>query len=214
MSIARDLVSHLAVRYVVLGPMVFRLRRITSAELQAAGHAELVGASSAVEALRQVQADQRMARRRDPVKAAASREHDERIEQAKRQRHLDEQLSTPEGVAAWMSRLDAYIVAAVDGAARLRQEAEVTDRPTIGRYDVLPSGVRIEAYTDGPIAPFRFVADASAEDLDADLMWVGRFDFVQRQALGMAAIALQDVSAEVRPFRGGAGVTDDPPSAG
>ena len=215
MNIAHQIASHAAVRHVVLGPFVFRLRRITSADLIAAGYTEVVGIGSAAEALRQVQLDQAAERRRDPVKAAAAREHEEEIEQSRRRSALEQELSTEEGARRWIARLHAYIVASVDGCGELLASAEVPSSPRLGRYLVLPADADLRSYAS-TVEPFRFVLGAQDESPDGSppSLWVERLDLVQRQALGLAAIALQDVAAEVSPFRRGSGSADDAAPAG
>lgn len=201
--------------HVVLGPFVYALRRVTSADLHAAGLTEIVGAGAGAEALRVVEqelADQRVA---DPVKREAYRAHNEQVDQRARERALDEQLSTPEGVAAWFARLEAYVVASVVGNGDLRDGVEVADSPRVGRYQVLAVDARLADYT-ARIDPFRFVPAGADEEPEGNppAMRVDRLSLLQRQALGLAAMAVAEVVSELLPFRPRSGDARDARQAG
>ena len=166
------------VGYLLVDGLALRIRRVNSEQLSRVGYDHLEGSEAyAVVAQEQAREQQERLLRgvlaqqgADPAQTLAELATKERTDGIRRLIALTE---TPEKEAALLERCDAYLCAAVDGAAEVAHHGP----PVV-----------VTTLTDAPGAwhPFRFVRIASGPD-DAE---VGRLGRHTRTLAGLALISL------------------------
>jgi len=218
MGLTEHLTSRREPHWIAVGAYLLRCQRVDGLRLQLAGGiAELPGAADADRALRAEQRAQIEDLRRKLAQAKGKQARAELEEQlAEAQRTQTEELmrralSTPERALAVAERLDAYICASVDRGGLLTDEAraELT-APVEGgeaRIQVVAADVAEGLVADGELDDLRLVTDQDDHDPEASppRLWVGLLPTSVRSRLGFMVTALQDASAEVRPFRPASG---------
>jgi hypothetical protein len=178
-SIAKKWAEDTIVGYLLLDSVALRVRRVNSSELARVGYADLEGS----EAYRAHIAQSTLEARQAMVGKSQFNSEEERAAAvakvaevaSKRNRERFEVLAGSEsGNAALLARADAYLLAAVDGAAELPEAHFGVDLV----YE-LP-------HTVTEWAPWRFVPDAMAEDVDAGRVALARLPETTRQVMGLA----------------------------
>lgn len=199
MSFVRSLSAAASDRfYVTLDATVFRFRRVVTDDLRRTGYAHLEGSGAAQRANAEANAARReeiailQANAKTPEERektlAALREHDARVANER----MKAVLSTPEGERAFLDRMTAYMVAAVDGCGLLEGGAQ-DGVPRVS--EDCPDGVVIEAC--------KLVTDERSADAEAEVprVWVQVFGERRRIVIGSAIQQALDAAAEVLPFR-------------
>ena len=191
--------------FVVPGGMVFRLKRIRSADLVAIGHAELVGQSEVREVLRGVQ---------DAMKASQAPDGDLSDEDLKKRRAIETfdtqaallkfnetMLKSPERQQAWSDRTDAWCCAGITGLAWLK-DGHVTseDEETNGQ-------IRVDQYSEvtidqiDEVTDVLFVRRESEADAENGSAWIGNVHATHRQIIHGAIAGMNGVAAAAHSFR-------------
>lgn len=196
------------VGYLSVDGLVFRVRRVRTAELARTGLAHLEGTEAYREIRAEAAADrerQLLALNRTPAELAEAQGEADEARLVRTLRNLARLEETPQGREALLARSDAYVCAALDGAAQL---VTPVDRPTI---DVSPPPIVTvdpetgAPYPDGGWAPWRW--STSEEDHDRGIASLQRRTEADRHLWAQLIQILlhRETRQAVEPFRPGPG---------
>jgi len=200
-----------AVGYLAMpGGMVYRVRRVRTADLVQVGFAELAGQAEVrsvlkdvQETLRRAEVDEGALSDEEVEKIRRNREHDERAALERFEAVMGESAKRQQ---AWADRTDAFVCAGVTGLGWLRDGLSIEGEN--GTENGTENGASVPVFTEvardqvRDLTDVRFVRRESEADPDPEggVLWVGIIHSVHRQILHGQISKMNGVKAAARPF--------------